>query len=79
METAARNQLMGTKKITTFNNNASQNIIAHSTLNEIYYSNTASTLSKRPLGEIYNSKQKKSKGEKSAAMRPSTKKAFFNI
>eukprot|EP00356_Strombidium_inclinatum_P006016 CAMPEP_0170503674 /NCGR_PEP_ID=MMETSP0208-20121228/45548_1 /TAXON_ID=197538 /ORGANISM="Strombidium inclinatum, Strain S3" /LENGTH=95 /DNA_ID=CAMNT_0010783445 /DNA_START=9 /DNA_END=296 /DNA_ORIENTATION=- len=47
--------------------------------NEIYYSATASSLSKRPLGEIYSSKQKKGRGEKSAALKPSTKKAFFNV
>ena len=48
------------------------------TKNDIYYSQTASSLSKRPLGEIYSDRDKKG-GERSAANRPSTKKSFNNV
>ncbi len=70
-----KNSLIGTNKVTTFGTAPERRT---TTKNEIYYSVTASSLSKRPLGEIYSSKQKKGRGEKSAAMKPSTKKAFFN-
>jgi hypothetical protein len=45
---------------------------------DIYYSQTASSLSKRPLGDLYSDKDKKG-GERSAANRPSTKKNFHNV
>ena len=36
------------------------------TLNKIYYAETASSLNKRPLGEIYKEGVKKKGGERSA-------------
>jgi hypothetical protein len=47
------------------------------TANGIYYSNTASSLSKLPLGEIYSEAKKTKKGgDKSALSRPGTKKQY---
>jgi hypothetical protein len=45
---------------------------------DIYYSQTASSLNKRPLADIHSEKDKKG-GERSAANRPSTKKSFHNV
>ena len=53
--------------------------ISRPSRNDIYYSQTASSLSKRPLQDIYSEKEKKKGGEKSAAMKPSTKKSFHNV
>merc|ERR1719272_1356946 len=41
----------------------------------MYYSNTASSLSKRPLGEIYTDAGMKKKGERNP-LNPKTKKSF---
>ena len=43
----------------------------------MYYSTTASSLNKRPLGEIYQESSKKGpNGEKRALQNPATKKTF---
>ena len=45
---------------------------------DVYYSVTASSLNKRPLGEIIEENQKK-KGVKKGGLHPSTKKSFATI
>jgi len=45
----------------------------------VYYSTTASSLNKRPLGDIYSEKTKKKGGERSAANNPRLKKNFKNV
>lgn len=50
-------------------------IIRRSEQNGLYYSTTASSLNKRPLGLIYREAASKN-GEKSALQNPATKKQF---
>jgi len=79
MESKGRTSFYGINKVTTFNNNPDSAPIRGYSRSEIYYSNTASSLSKLPLGDIYSAKSKKGNGEKSSALKPSTKKTFSNI
>jgi len=49
-----------------------------SSTNGVFYSATASSLNKRPLGEMMDEAQKK-KGIKKQVMKPHTKKTFTKV